>query len=222
MPPFPTTPGRLQQQRLAQLFLAGEGSWASIMFAVWLSSPGGPRCRADLSVWFCLKASERRSQTASSSSPPMSPVVVRISLQGPEKQLAPAGRWRLSLDSHVVTIPHLFICTKVADYFSFWSTINPVQALHPGPETWSHMPLRHAERVCEAPNLETAKHGKTSHEARLSPRCATDLPLGKEKNTGAKPVIGDTHIYNAEAWKGEWEERKKRRLQPHDLKIPRC
>ncbi|KAK1447305.1 hypothetical protein CMEL01_09144 [Colletotrichum melonis] len=26
----------------------------------------------------------------------MSPVVVRMSLQGPEKQLAPAGRWRLA------------------------------------------------------------------------------------------------------------------------------
>ncbi|KAK1543889.1 hypothetical protein CPAR01_04522 [Colletotrichum paranaense] len=102
------------------------------MFAVWLSSPGGPRCRADLSVWSCLKAS----------------------------------------------------------------------------------------RVCEAPNPETAKHGKTSHEARLSPQCATNLPPGKEKNTGAKPVISDTHIYNAEAWKGEWEEKEKEEFVTHDLKIP--
>ncbi|KAK1487649.1 hypothetical protein CCUS01_14943 [Colletotrichum cuscutae] len=70
---------------------------------------------------------------------------------------------------HVVTIPHLF---------PFWSTINPKP-----------------ERVCEAPNPETAKHGKTSHEARLSSQCATDSPPGKEKNTGAKPVI---------TWKGEF------------------
>ncbi|KAK1494141.1 hypothetical protein CTAM01_09022 [Colletotrichum tamarilloi] len=109
----------------------------------------------------------------------MSPVVVRMSLQGPEKQLAPAGRWRLSPSG-----------------------------------------VRHAERVCEAPNPETAKHGKTSHEARLSPQCATDLPPGKEKNTGAKPVISDTHIYNAEAWKGEWEEKEKEEFATHDLKIP--
>lgn len=74
------------------------------------------------------------------------------------------------------------------------------------------MQLRHVERVCEAPNLGTAKYGKTSHETRLSPRCATDLPPGKEKNTGAKPVIGDTHIYNAAAWKGEWEKKEKEEI----------